>query len=66
MAQKALSTTLSPVLSPAEVAGLMRGRKDVRLLDVRTPGEFAAAHIAGAYNVPSTRSPSMRRRSGPP
>jgi rhodanese-related sulfurtransferase len=24
----------------------------VRLLDVRTPGEFAVAHIAGAYNVP--------------
>jgi len=23
-----------------------------RVLDVRTPGEFATAHIAGAYNVP--------------
>lgn len=23
-----------------------------RLIDVRTPGEFAAGHIAGAYNVP--------------
>lgn len=52
MAQNAASTTLSPVLSAAEVARLMRGRMDVRLLDVRTPGEFAAAHIAGAYNVP--------------
>ena len=24
----------------------------VRLLDVRTPGEYATAHIAGSYNVP--------------
>jgi rhodanese-related sulfurtransferase len=52
MAQNAPSTTLSPVLAPAEVAGLMRRRTDARLLDVRTAGEFASAHIAGAYNVP--------------
>jgi rhodanese-related sulfurtransferase len=52
MAQATLPPTLPPVLAPADVAGLMRGRMDVRLLDVRTPGEFAATHIAGAYNVP--------------
>jgi len=31
---------------------LVRDRPDTRLLDVRTPGEFEAEHIAGAYNVP--------------
>jgi rhodanese-related sulfurtransferase len=52
MAQNALSPTLSPLLAPADVVTLVRAGTDVRLLDVRTPGEFASAHIAGAYNVP--------------
>lgn len=37
-------------------AASLRARLDhprpPRLLDVRTPGEFAAAHIPGSYNVP--------------
>jgi rhodanese-related sulfurtransferase len=52
MAQNPAPKKLFPVLAPAEVAEAMSGRRDVRLLDVRTPGEFAVAHIAGAYNVP--------------
>jgi rhodanese-related sulfurtransferase len=32
----------------AEIAG----NRDLRLLDVRTPGEFQSGHIAGAVNVP--------------
>ena len=32
----------------AEIAG----NKDLRLLDVRTPGEFQSGHIAGSVNVP--------------
>jgi rhodanese-related sulfurtransferase len=28
------------------------GRATVRVLDVRTPAEFEASHIAGSYNVP--------------
>ena len=47
-----MPTTLAPVLAPAELAQLLRERPDARLLDVRTPGEFEAEHIAGAYNVP--------------
>ena len=43
---------LPPVLTPSELTALMRTRPDTRLLDVRTPGEFDAEHIAGAYNVP--------------
>lgn len=44
--------TLPPVLRPAEVADLLGHRPNVRLLDVRTPGEYETAHIRGAYNVP--------------
>ena len=47
------SPTLAPsVLSPADLDALLRERPETRLLDVRTPGEFEAEHIAGAYNVP--------------
>ena len=47
-----MPTMFAPVLTPSELAGLLRERPDTRLLDVRTPGEFEAEHIAGAYNVP--------------
>lgn len=40
------------VLDPGQLEELMRGRSDVRLLDVRTPGEYEGLHIRGAYNVP--------------
>jgi rhodanese-related sulfurtransferase len=40
-------------ISPAEVDRMLSADPGaVRLLDVRTPGEFATAHIAGSYNVP--------------
>jgi rhodanese-related sulfurtransferase len=47
-----MPTTRSPMLSSADLARLLHERPDARLLDVRTPGEFEAEHIAGAYNVP--------------
>lgn len=40
------------VLVPAELADLLALRSEIRILDVRTPGEFETAHISGAYNVP--------------
>lgn len=40
------------VLDSVELEQLLRAREDVRLLDVRTPGEYEAVHIRGAYNVP--------------
>jgi rhodanese-related sulfurtransferase len=43
---------LPQVLGPAEVAALVQGEPRVRLLDVRTAGEYESAHIRGAYNVP--------------
>lgn len=39
-------------IRPAEVADLRAQHPGVRLIDVRTPGEFATGHIAGSYNVP--------------
>lgn len=39
-------------LAPAELARLRHRQPGTRLLDVRTPGEFDAGHIPGAYNVP--------------
>ncbi len=44
--------TYAEVLSPADLSALVQTRGDTRLLDVRTPGEYESAHIAGAYNVP--------------
>ncbi|MFJ7263626.1 rhodanese-like domain-containing protein [Streptomyces globosus] len=39
-------------LSPAALRQLAEEGDGPRLLDVRTPGEFRASHIPGAYNVP--------------
>ena len=44
--------TTQRVLSPADLVRLRAERPETRLLDVRTPGEFEAEHIEGAYNVP--------------
>lgn len=46
-------TTENGLISPAEVARMLSADPGgVRLLDVRTPGEYTTAHIAGSYNVP--------------
>ena len=47
-----MTMTAYRVLSPADLARLLVERPEARLLDVRTPGEFEAEHIDGAYNVP--------------
>ncbi|MCK0092407.1 rhodanese-like domain-containing protein [Rhodococcus sp. HNM0563] len=39
-------------LYPAELLELMESGKNIRVIDVRTPGEFDTVHIPGAYNVP--------------
>ena len=40
------------MLAPGDIVTLLRDHPTARLLDVRTPAEFEAEHIAGAYNVP--------------
>ncbi|MFJ8962625.1 rhodanese-like domain-containing protein [Lentzea sp. NPDC102401] len=39
-------------LDVAELRRLVESGTGPRLIDVRTPGEFEAAHIPGSYNVP--------------
>lgn len=39
-------------LDVVALRGMLDDGSDVRLLDVRTPGEFETAHIPGSYNVP--------------
>lgn len=47
-----MTTAISPVIRPAELTELLVARPEIRLLDVRTPGEYESVHIRGAYNVP--------------
>ena len=47
-----MTTSAPHVLSPSALVRLRAERPGTRLLDVRTPGEFEAEHIEGAYNVP--------------
>jgi len=46
------NATLPPLVQPARVGQLLAEGAAIRLLDVRTPAEFEAVHIRGAYNVP--------------
>ena len=39
-------------ITPAEAKALMDSEEGYRILDVRTPEEFAAGHIAGAILIP--------------
>lgn len=50
-----MSLSIPPVIAPEELAQLLQVHPQVRLLDVRTPGEYETAHIRGAYNVPLDR-----------
>ncbi|MDG1357424.1 MAG: rhodanese-like domain-containing protein [Akkermansiaceae bacterium] len=38
-------------VTPVDTRKLLAENKDVRVLDVRTPAEYAQGHIAGAVNV---------------
>lgn len=44
--------TAPAVLNAAALRVMLASETPPRVLDVRTPGEFETAHIAGAYNVP--------------
>lgn len=45
-------TGFTPTLSTEDLRARLASATPPRLLDVRTPAEFASAHIAGSYNVP--------------
>ena len=40
-------------ISPSDAMEIMELESNYIILDVRTPGEFAAGHISGAINVPN-------------
>jgi rhodanese-related sulfurtransferase len=44
--------TLPRTVDPAQVGEFRAADPQVRLIDVRSPGEFASAHIPGSHNVP--------------
>ncbi|MEU8801028.1 rhodanese-like domain-containing protein [Spirillospora sp. NPDC048819] len=45
-------TKMSPKIDAASLQERIAAPDPPRMLDVRTPAEFAAAHIPGSYNVP--------------
>jgi len=44
--------TTATRIDPADLAQLVDRNTDLKVLDVRSPAEFEAVHIPGAYNVP--------------
>lgn len=44
--------TAPAIIDSQDLSRLLGSTGPPRLIDVRTPGEFEAAHITGAYNVP--------------
>jgi rhodanese-related sulfurtransferase len=47
-----MSTNIPAVIGAERLNELLSERSNVRLLDVRTPGEYETMHIRGSYNVP--------------
>ena len=54
----------SGTVRPAELNGQLAHGDRVTVVDVRSPGEFAAAHIAGSYNLPLDALPSVAAELG--
>ena len=54
-----MSTNTSPtsVVDANELRRLREADPEVRIIDVRTPGEYETAHIQGSYNVPLDQLP---------
>ena len=47
-----MTASAAATIDSTELRDLLHSPAPPRVLDVRTPGEFEAAHIAGSYNVP--------------
>jgi rhodanese-related sulfurtransferase len=59
MATSMISNEIPAAIQAVEVAELVRSA-GIKILDVRSPAEFEAAHIPGSYNVPLDRLPEHR------
>lgn len=53
-------TDLPTLLDVATVTQLLNAQPPIHLIDVRTPAEFATAHIPGSHNIPLERLPAYR------
>ena len=47
-----MTTSLPSLIPPGQLVGLLTELPALRVLDVRTTGEYESAHIVGSYNVP--------------
>lgn len=62
--QKALDRIPPGVIDAAAARQLVSD--GVKVVDVRTPGEFAAGHLPGAVNIPFDQLPARAAELGPP
>ena len=46
------SVPATAILSPGDVRDWMAAKKDLQLIDVRTPGEYSQGHLMGAKLLP--------------
>lgn len=53
--------TAPTTIDSQNLSELLESATPPRMLDVRTPGEFESAHIAGAYNLPLAVLPDLLR-----
>ncbi|HTV47714.1 MAG TPA: rhodanese-like domain-containing protein [Phycisphaerae bacterium] len=65
------SLTPASTVAPLEVFNLMRAGHSLMIIDVRTPAEFAAVHIAGSHLMPMSSLnladlAAKRKKSGDP
>jgi rhodanese-related sulfurtransferase len=44
-----------PIISAQDVKSWMAGKRNIVLIDTRTPEEYQAGHIPGAINIPAER-----------
>lgn len=58
------AASLPTTLSTVETVQLQEQRRDLMMIDVRTPAEFESAHIPGSYNVPLDLLPEHAREIG--
>ena len=50
------SRAQSPLIEQDELLSYLAGKDNFTLIDARSAGEFAAAHVAGAINIPAAAS----------
>ena len=63
-----MSTMSVPTISPEGLHERMQGGERVRLIDVRTPGEYRGEHVPGAESMPLDRldAEALKRSNGTP